>query len=264
MRLRPLPLLAGLVLLAGALSSGGAPARAGDGPQRIRIATEGAYPPFNFKAPDGTLQGFDVDIAHALCERAHFECTIVAQDWDGIIPGLLAKKYDAIVASMAITDERKMKVDFTDKYYQMPARFVAKKGAGFTISKEGLKGKVIGAQRSTIHAQYLQDNFADVADIKLYDTQENANLDLTAGRLDLVLASSAVMLGSFLGKPEGQDYEFTGPDQRNPKWFGAGTGIAVRQGDAALKEAFNKALAEIRENGTYERINAKYFPFSIY
>jgi len=231
---------------------------------KVRIATEGAYAPFNFKAPDGTLQGFDIDIARALCDHAHLECTIVAQDWDGIIPGLLAKKYDAIIASMSITDERRKKVDFTDKYYQTPARFVAKKGAGIAISRDGLKGKTIGAQRSTIHAQYLQDTYADVADIKLYDSQENADLDLTAGRLDLVLADSIVLLEGFLNKPDGQDFEFVGPELKDPKWFGDGAGIAVRPGDAKLKEAFNKALAEIRKDGTYDRIDAKYFPFSIY
>jgi len=231
---------------------------------KIRIATEGAYAPFNFKAPDGTLQGFDIDIARALCDHAHLECTIVAQDWDGMIPGLLAKKYDAIVASMSITDERRKKVDFTDKYYQTPARFVAKKGADIVISREGLKGKTIGAQRSTIHAQYLQDTYADVADIKLYDSQENADLDLTAGRLDLVLADSIVLLDGFLNKPDGRDFEFVGPELKDPKWFGDGAGIAVRPGDAKLKDAFNKALAGIRKDGTYDRIDAKYFPFSIY
>jgi len=231
---------------------------------KVRIATEGAYAPFNFKAPDGTLQGFDIDIANALCAHAHLDCTIVAQDWDGIIPGLLAKKYDAIIASMSITEERKKKVDFTDKYYQTPARFVEKKGANFTISKDGLKGKTIGAQRSTIHAQYLQDNYADVADIKLYDSQENADLDLTAGRLDLVLADSIVLLEGFLNKPDGKDFEFVGPELKDPKWFGEGAGIAVRPGDAKLKDAFNKALAEIRKDGTYDKIDAKYFPFSIY
>jgi arginine/ornithine transport system substrate-binding protein len=231
---------------------------------KVRIATEGAYAPFNFKAPDGTLQGFDVDIAKALCDRAHLECTIVAQDWDGIIPGLLAKKYDAIIASMSITDERRKKVDFTDKYYQTPARFVEKKGAAIAISKQGLKGKTIGAQRSTIHAQYLQDNYADVADIKLYDSQENADLDLSAGRLDLVLADSIVLLEGFLNKPDGKDFEFVGPELKDPKWFGDGAGIALRPGDVKLKDAFNKALAEIRKDGTYDKIDAKYFPFSIY
>ena len=256
MLLRPVRLAASAALLAATLGLV-TPAEAQD---KVRIATEGAYAPFNFKAPDGTLQGFDIDIARALCDHAHLECTIVAQDWDGIIPGLLAKKYDAIIASMSITDERRKKVDFTDKYYQMPARFVEKKGANFTISKDGLKGKVIGAQRSTIHANYLMENYADIADVKLYDTQENVTLDLTSGRLDLFLASSAVTLGNFLNKPEGKDYEFVGPELK----LGTGTAIAVRQGDDALRETFNKAIAAILANGTYKKINAKYFDFSIY
>jgi arginine/ornithine transport system substrate-binding protein len=237
------------------------PAQAQD---KVRIATEGAYAPFNFKAPDGTLEGFDVDIAKALCDRAHLDCTIVAQDWDGIIPGLLAKKYDAIVASMSITEERRKKVDFTDKYYQTPARFVERKGADIAVSKEGLKGRVIGAQRSTIHAQYLQDNYADVATIKLYDSQQSADRDLAAGRLDLVLADSIVLLDGFLDKAEGRDFEFVGPELKDPKWFGEGVGIALRPGDAKLKDALDKALAEIRKDGTYDKIDAKYFPFSIY
>jgi len=239
-------------------------AAAAEAQDKVRIATEGSYAPFSFKAPDGTLQGFDVDIARALCDRAHMECTIVAQAWDGIIPGLLTKKYDAIVASMSITDERRKKVDFTDKYYQTPARFVARKGSNIPISKSGLKGKTIGAQRSTIHARYLQDNYADVADIKLYDNQENADLDLTAGRLDLVLADSIVLLEGFLTKPEGENFEFVGPELRDPKWFGEGAGIAVRPGDVKLKDAFNRALADILKDGTYDKIDAKYFPFSIY
>jgi len=260
MLLRPVRLAASAALLAATLGLV-TPAEAQD---KVRIATEGAYAPFNFKAPDGTLQGFDIDIARALCDHAHLECTIVAQDWDGIIPGLLAKKYDAIIASMSITDERRKKVDFTDKYYQTPARFVAKKGTPVAISKSGLQGKTIGAQRSTIHAQYLQDNYADVAEIKLFDNQENADLELAAGRLDLVLADSIVLLEGFLAKPEGENFAFVGPELKDPKWFGEGAGIAVRPGDVKLKDAFNKALAEIRKDGTYEKIDAKYFPFSIY
>ncbi|HZS84149.1 MAG TPA: ABC transporter substrate-binding protein [Stellaceae bacterium] len=231
--------------------------------KKVRIATEGAYEPFNYKDANGQLQGFDVDIAKALCAKAKFDCEIVAQDWDGIIPGLLARKYDAIVASMSITEERKKKVAFTDKYYQTPARFIVKKGSGIEISKEGLKGKTIGAQRATIHANYLDQNYKDVATIKLYDTQENANLDIAAGRLDAILADSVVLLEGFLKKPEGKNFEFAGPELRGGV-FGEGAGIAVRKEDNQLREAFNKALKEIRSDGTYKKINDKYFPFDVY
>jgi len=253
------------ILLLAALACGLAPlglAQA-QGMKKVRIATEGAYEPFNYKDANGQLQGFDVDIAKALCVKAKFDCEIVAQDWDGIIPGLLAHKYDAIVASMSITAERKKKVDFTDKYYQTPARFIIKKGSGITISPEGLKGKNIGAQRATIHANYLEQNYKDIANIKLYDTQENANLDLVAGRLDAILADSVVLLEGFLKKPQGKDFTFAGPELRGGV-FGDGAGIAVRKGDNALRTAFNKALKEIRADGTYKKINDKYFPFDVY
>jgi arginine/ornithine transport system substrate-binding protein len=230
----------------------------------IRIATEGAYAPFNFVDKDGKLQGFDVDIARALCEKMKAECSVVAQDWDGIIPGLLAKKYDAIIASMSITDERKKKVAFTDRYYKTPARFIAKKGSGLAISKEGLKGKSVGVQRATIHANYLQDNYGSVVSVKQYDTQENANLDLAAGRLDAILADSIALLEGFLKTPQGKDFEFVGPELTDRKWFGDGAGIALRKEDKDLAAQLNKALKEIRADGTYKKLNDKYFPFDIY
>jgi len=230
----------------------------------LKIATEGAYAPFNFVAPDGSLQGFDVDIANALCAHMQAKCEVVKQDWDGMIPGLLANKFDAIVASMSITDERKQKVDFTNKYYQIPAKFVAKKGANLTISKDGLKGKTIGVQGSTIHENYLRDNYGDVATIKPYDTQENANLDLAAGRLDLVLADKVALGEGFLKTDQGKDFEFVGPDLSDRKWFGDGAGIAVRKGEADLLKGLNDAIAAIRIDGTYQKLEQKYFAYDIY
>jgi arginine/ornithine transport system substrate-binding protein len=230
----------------------------------VKIATEGAYPPFNFVDTGGKLQGFDVDIANALCEKMQAKCEVVAQAWDGIIPGLLEKKYDAIVASMSITEERKQKVDFTGKYYQTPAKFVAKKGAGLDISKDGLKGKTIGVQVSTIHENFVRDNFGDVATIKTYDTQENANLDLAAGRLDAILADSVALDEGFLKTDAGKDFEFVGPDFTDKKWFGEGAGIAVRKDDPQLRDALNAAIDAIRQDGTYKKLNDKYFKFDIY
>jgi lysine-arginine-ornithine-binding protein len=231
---------------------------------KVVIATEGAYPPFNFVDANGELQGFDVDIAKALCEKMQADCEIVAQDWDGIIPGLLAKKYDAIVASMSITEERKQKVDFTDKYYNTPAKFVAKKGSGLEISKEGLAGKIIGVQVSTIHENFARDNFGDVAEIKAYDTQENANLDLVAGRVDCLVADSVALDEGFLKTDQGKDFEFVGPDFTDPKWFGEGAGIAIRKGETELRDAFNAAIKAIRDDGTYKTINDKYFTYDVY
>ena len=230
----------------------------------IRFATEGAYPPFNMMDSNGELQGFDVDITKALCKQMGIECKLMVQDWDGLIPGLLAKKYDAIVASMSITEERKQKVDFTDKYYVSPARFVAKKGASIDVSKKGLKGKVVGVQRATIHENFVRDNFGESVQIKSYATQDEANMDLTAGRVDLVIADATVLQGGFLDTDAGKGYAFIGPSFTDAKWFGEGIGIAVRKGDGDLKEMLNKAIKELRKNGVYQKINAKYFDFDLY
>lgn len=251
-----------VIVLAAAVCFAG-PAAAGDW-DKVRIGTEGAYPPFNFVDQNGNLKGFDIDIARALCEEMGVECEFVIQDWDGIIPGLLAKKYDAIIASMSITEERKQKVDFTKKYYQTPARFVAEKGAGIEISKEGLKGKVVGVQRATIHENFLRDKFGDLVEIKSYATQDEANMDLASGRVDLVIADATVLLGGFLETEAGADYEFVGPGFTDEQWFGEGIGIALRQEDDDLREMFNDAIQALREKGVYQKINEKYFDFDVY
>ncbi len=249
-----------VAVLAIALMAGTASAQM----KKVRVGTEGAYPPFNYIDSNGKLQGFDVDIANALCAAAKLDCEFVVQDWDGIIPGLLAKKFDAIIASMSITEERKKKVDFTDKYYTSPAKFVTKAGANIEITKEGLKGKSVGVQRATIHENFLQDNFGDVIEIRSYATQDEANADLASGRVDLVLADSIALDEGFLKTDAGKGFAFTGPGFSDPKWFGDGAGIAVRKGDDELREALNKAILQIRADGTYKKINDKYFEFDVY
>lgn len=236
---------------------------------KVLIGTEGAYPPFNYIDDTGKLQGFDIEIANALCAAANYECEFVIQDWDGIIPGLIAKKYDAIVASMSITDERKQVVDFTNKYYNTPAKFVAAKAANLEIpddlaaANEMLAGKRIGVQRATIHENYLRAKFTE-AEIVAYATQDEANLDLTNGRLDLVMADSVALLGGFVETEAGTDYEFVGPDYNDPDFHGDGAGIAVRKGENKLLEGLNAAIKQIRSDGTYEKINDKYFDFDVY
>jgi len=224
---------------------------------KIRMGTEGAYPPFNQIDPDGKVSGFDVEIGNALCQEMKVECEWVTQDWDGIIPGLLAKKYDTIIASMSITEERKQAVDFTEPYYSNSLRYIAKKGSDLDVGN--LKGKTIGAQRATIAAIYLEDNMADVVDIKVYDTQENAYIDLAAGRLDGVLGDTLVNY-EWLNSDAGKDFQFAGEAfNKNDK-----IGIAVRKGDSDLRDKLSAAIKAIRDNGTYAKINAKYFPFDIY
>jgi len=253
-----------LILGAVALAFAASPASA-ELNKKYRVATEGAYAPFNWVDPDGSLKGFDVDIAKELCQRIKVECEIVAQDWDGIIPGLLAKKYDMIVASMSITEERKKKVDFTQKYYNTPARFVAKKGSGIDPeNKETMKGKIIAVQVSTIHEKFAKKMWGDVAEIKSYDTQDNANLDLANGRVDLGMADSTALDEGFLKTDLGKDFEFVGPGYNDPVIHGEGAGIALRKGEDELRNALNKAIQDIRKDGTYQKIQSKYFAYDIY
>lgn len=229
----------------------------------LRIGVEGAYPPFSSVNKDGKLEGFDIEIAEALCKSMSTECKLIKQDWDGIIPALIARKYDAIVASMSMTDERKEKVDFTNHYYKSPARFIHKKGESHEISADGLKGKSVGVQRGTVSDKFITGTFGEDIDIKRYGTQEEAYLDLNAGRVEFVFADAFVLL-EFINSDNGKDYEFIGDGYSDPKYFGEGIGIAIRKGDTELADKLNKAIAAIRADGTYDTIRKKYFDFDIF
>lgn len=232
--------------------------------KKVRVAIEGAYPPFSQVTPEGKLVGFDVDIAVALCEAMGAEPVLVTQDWDGMIPGLLARKYDTIIASMSITEERLKKVDFTGKYYQTPAKFMAKKGLFTSFSKDALKGKKVGVQRETIHDKYLTEVYGKDVEIVRFGSLDEAFLDVDAGRIDIVMADSIALLDGFLNKDVGKNYEFVGPDMVDPAIFGPGIGAAVSKKNTDLKEKLNAAIATIRANGTYEKIQNKYFDFNVY
>ena len=227
--------------------------------ETLRIATEGAYAPFNFIDASGKPGGFDVDLVLALCEKMQAECEIVTQDWDGIIPGLMARRYDAISASMSITPDRLKVVAFTKPIYKNVLAFVAAKDKAFPTEKDQLKGKTLGAQRATIAAQYLEDNLGDVVNAKLYATQDSAYLDLAAGRLDGMVSDKFPAYG-WLQTAAGKGFEFKGEDIPLDDHIG----IALRKEDTELMERFNKAIDEVLADGTYQKINEKYFPFSIY
>ncbi|MEO0718704.1 MAG: lysine/arginine/ornithine ABC transporter substrate-binding protein [Pseudomonadota bacterium] len=229
----------------------------------VDICVEGAYPPFSQTTESGDLVGFDIDIANALCAQMGKSCELVKTDWDGIIPALLEDKCDAIIASMSITEERKKQIDFTNKYYQTPAKFIAAKGAGLEDTPEGMSGKVVGVQRGTIHQDFMEGEFPDV-ELKLYGTQDEVYLDLQAGRIDAAMADSVAMDDGFLKTENGAGYEFFGADYSIPKYHGDGAGIGVRKEDAALKEEFNAAIDGIRASGEYERIQNEYFDFDLY
>lgn len=232
--------------------------------ETLRLGTEGAYPPFNFIESDGTITGFDVEIGLAICEKMGVECEVVAQDWDGIIPGLLAKKYDFIIASMFITEERKEQVDFSDPYYLAAMAHVVPKGSDITeFTNEALADMVIGAQSGTTQADYATATYPD-ADIRLYPTQDEVNLDMASGRIDLQVGDYLPLLDWTTNTDDGACCEIAGDAITDPAFVGEGVGIALRQEDDDLRERMNKALAEIRADGTYKKINDKYFAVDVY
>lgn len=253
------------LLAAAALALLAAPAGAADR-RPVRIATEGAYPPFNFIASDGSLQGFEIDLAKAICDRQNLDCSFVAQDWEGLIPGLLARKYDAIFASMSITEERRKVVAFSEKYYSSPALFaVDSQNAGMDVSPAAMKGKVVGAQAATVSARYLEEVYGPAgAEVKLYSAQDEANLDLVSGRLDAMLCDKLVLLPWLEATDEGKCCRSTGADISDPAFFGDGVGAALRKDDRELKAVIDEGVAKLRADGEYARINARYFPFSLY
>ncbi|MCX2901640.1 ABC transporter substrate-binding protein [Pseudomonas mandelii] len=232
--------------------------------QPLRLGIEAAYPPFASKTSDNQIVGFDYDIGQALCAEMKVQCVWQEQEFDGLIPALKVKKVDAIISSMSMTPERMKSVDFSNRYYRIPARLVFKKGSGITDIPAQLKGKRIGVQRATNFDRYVTEKFAPAgAEVIRYGSQNEVFLDLLGGRLDATMASSVVVEESLLKRPEGQDYEFVGPSFTEEQFFGSGIGIAVRKSDP-LAGRFNQALASIRANGTYDKIRQKYFDFDIY
>ena len=250
------PLSAAMLMLAGCNSSatpedGAVADSKADAPMNIKIATESSYKPFSYTDADGKLIGYEIELVDALCAQMKAKCEIISQDWDGLIPGLNAQKFDAIIAGMSITPERKEVVEFTDPYFHTGIILIGKKGDDISI--DALKGQPIASQRSTVASQYLQDEHAD-ADIKLYDTQDNAYLDLTSGRVRAMMSDKVTGL-DWLKTDAGQDYEVKGQEISTDE---DAMGIALRKGDPLVAK-FNKALAELKENGTYDQITGSYF-----
>lgn len=230
---------------------------------RIGVAAE-PYPPFSAPDSSGNWHGWEIDIMNAICEHEHMDCVLVPTAWDGIIPALVSGRIDAIMSSMSITADRLQTIDFSNKYYNTPAEVIGLKGEDIAPTPDGLAGRVLGVQVSTIHQAYAQHYFADRTEIRTYQTQDEANQDLAAGRLDAVLADS-LALADFLASDTGQaccqDY---GAVANDPEILGLGVGVGVRKGDDALREQFNAGIAAIIADGTYDEISSRYFTSSIY
>ena len=230
----------------------------------LRVGLNPAYEPFESKTPSGEIVGFDVDVANALCAQLQRKCVFVESEWDSIIAGLQAKKYDVVISSMSITPERARVVDFTNRYYKTPSAIVVKKGTQYD-GPASLKGKKIGVLKGSTQEKWAlgELKLAGVTVVP-YQSQDQVYLDIKAGRLDGTVADKVEVNGGFLRKPEGQDYGYVGHDQYEPKYYGEGIGIAMRKGQGDLKKQLNDAIATIRSNGTYDQIAKKYFDFDPY
>jgi polar amino acid transport system substrate-binding protein len=228
---------------------------------KIGIAAE-PYAPFASLDSSGTWVGWEVEVIDAVCAAAKLDCVITPVAWDGIIPSLTGKQIDAIMASMSITEERMKPIDFSDAYYNTPAVIVADKSMNIEATPESLAGKVIGVQASTIHMAYAQEYFKD-SELRVYQTQDEANQDLFAGRIDATQADSIAM-ADFIGTDAGACCEIKGAVQDDPAILGRGVGAGVRKGEDALRARLNEGIAAILSDGTHEKITARYFTTSIY
>jgi polar amino acid transport system substrate-binding protein len=232
-------------------------------PLKIGVAAE-PYPPFTSPDASGNWVGWEVDFMVAICKQAELECVITPTAWDGIIPALTSGQIDVIMSSMSITTERAKTIDFSDKYYNTPAMVMVAADSAITPDAAGLTGKIVGVQISTTHEAYTQKYFGPVAsEVKIYQTQDEANQDLAAGRLDAVMADS-IALQAFLDSDAGKACcKSAGMVANDPEILGAGVGFGLRQGDP-LKDKLNAAIAAIRADGTYAAITANYFAFDVY
>ncbi|MFZ1469819.1 MAG: transporter substrate-binding domain-containing protein [Paracoccaceae bacterium] len=229
---------------------------------KIGIASE-PYPPFASLDSSGVWGGWEVEIANAICAAEKMDCVITPVAWDSIIPSLTGSQIDAIFASMSITEERMQTIDFSDKYYNSAAVIVAPKGSDLAATPEGLAGKILGIQASTIHQAYALKYFPGAAEIRVYQTQDEANQDLAAGRIDAVQADNIAM-SAFVDSEGGACCEIKGSVADDPAILGLGVGAGVRKGDDALREQINAGIKAIRADGTYDAITKKYFTVDIY
>ena len=231
---------------------------------KIGIAAE-AYPPFASPDASGNWVGWEIDFINAMCAAAEMQCVITPVAWDGIIPSLTSGQIDVIMASMSITDERMQMIDFSDKYYNTPTVIIGTKGVDMAPTPEGLAGKIIGVQASTVHADYVEKYFGPTAaEVKIYQTQDEANSDLAAGRIDAIQADSIAM-DAFLASEAGAACcDLKGAVADDPAILGLGVGAGVRKGQDELREKINAAIAKVIADGTYDTITANYFASSIY
>lgn len=230
--------------------------------QTLRLGIDPTYPPLEFKKPDGTYSGFGVEVTEAVCEEMKVKCIWVESNWDGMIPSLQARKFDMIASSMTITEKRREQIAFSEKYSNAPSRLVARKGANLLPNVETLKGRRIGVQQGSSQETYAMTLWRPFGvSVISYQTQDLIYSDLISGRLDASLQATIQAADAFLKKETGQGFEFVGANLNDPQYFGVGAGYGLRKNDDELRENVNHAIKAIVKNGTYKRINDKYFDF---
>ncbi|MDH3693031.1 MAG: transporter substrate-binding domain-containing protein [Gammaproteobacteria bacterium] len=238
--------------------------------ETLRVGMECTYAPFNFKNADGDLDGYDVDVAKGVAELIDADLEFVCQKWDGMIPALLANKFDIVVASMSITEKRLEKMDFSDTYRISVGRLVGKKDSGWNLFDDAGKpiaanfaGLKVGLERATTYSDWFESVLPE-ADVVLYDTNEALYLDLVNGRTDMIMTNPMKAHLRFLSKEDGAGFEFVSPQIDEPKYFGIGVGIGLRQGNDELKARLNAAIKTLTDDGSLEKYALKYFPFAIH
>jgi ABC-type amino acid transport substrate-binding protein len=229
---------------------------------KITIATEGAFPPFNYLDRKGLPAGFEMDVAQEACQRMKAECEFVAAKWDDLVPGLLDKKFDIVMSSLEVNTERRRRLGLSRRYYLSPGAFIARKGEPYDGPPTLLRNKRIGVQKDSTHADWLDKSFRRSAQIKRYNSVADALQALDKDEVDAVFGDKA-QLWLWSQKPEGKCCEVMGQDIKDTQTLGVGVSAGIRREDIKLREAFNKALGEMMSDGTYRKLNEKYFPFSL-
>jgi lysine/arginine/ornithine transport system substrate-binding protein len=231
----------------------------------IRFGVDPSYPPFESKAPDGSLAGFDIDLGNAICAKLKAKCVWVELDFDGMIPALQTRKIDAILSDMSVTPKRLQQIDFTAKISDSPTRMVAKAGSNLLPTAESLKGKSIGVEQGTIQETYAKTYFeSNGVKVVSYQNQDQVYADLKSGRLDASLQDEIQAAVGFLKTAEGKGFEFAGSEIKDEKILGAAAAIGIRKSDVDLKNLINQALADLLKDGGYEALAKKYFDFNIH
>ena len=246
-----------------ALAAGGAYAKDWS---TIRFGTDASYAPFESKAADGKLVGFDIDLGNEICKRMNAKCVWVESEFDGMIPALKARKFDGVLSSMSMTPQREAQIAFSEKLFHTPTRLVAKKGSNLQPTADSLKGKTVGVEQGSIQETYAKLIWAPKGvTIMPYADQDQVYADLISGRLDASLQDAVQADQGFLKTPRGAGFQFTGGDMSDPKGtLGTGAAIGLRKEDADLKAKIDKAIADMIHDGTYKKIESKYFAFDVY